>query len=219
VTLPFPHQTGRGQVFDNPLTGEHTVILTDPFTHPDRTMVGHLTARPGTRVAGPHIHPKAVERFHVVRGTVGFHIDGNEHLLGPGESAEVPAGVLHDWWQVGDQEARVVVDVTPGDRAAQAGLTMFGLARDGKVNRKGLPSLLQSAVTMHEFRDVVLMGSPPAWVQRLLSATLAPLGRMAGLRPWYPQYLHSDVLAEPAAEALALLDERDRLRWNTNGLP
>jgi quercetin dioxygenase-like cupin family protein len=190
VTLPFPHQTGRGQVFDNPLTGEHTVILTDPFTHPDRTMVGHLTAKPGTRVVGPHIHPKAVERFHVVRGTVGFHIDGNEHLLGPGEFAEVPAGVLHDWWQVGDQEARVIVDVTPGDRAAQAGLTMFGLARDGKVNRKGLPS-----------------------------TTLAPVGRMAGLRPWYPKYLHSDLLTEPTAEALALLDERGRLRWNEDGLP
>jgi hypothetical protein len=96
---------------------------------------------------------------------------------------------------------------------------MFGLARDGKVNRKGLPSLLQSAVTLHEFRDVVVMASPPPWVQRLLSAALAPVGRLAGLRPWYPQYLHSDVLAEPAAEALALLDERDRLRWNTNGLP
>jgi hypothetical protein len=42
---------------------------------------------------------------------------------------------------------------------------------------------------------------------------------MTGLRPWYLQYLHSDVLAEPTAEALALLDERGRLRWNADGLP
>jgi len=219
MSLPFPLPLGRGHVFDNPSTGEHTVILTDPFTHPDRTMVGELTARPGTRVAGPHIHPKAVERFHVRRGTVGFNIDGNELLLGPGESAEVPAGVVHDWWQVGDEEARVVVDVTPGDRATQVGLTMFGLARDGKANRRGMPSILQAAVTMHEFSDVALMASPPAWVQRLLYAALAPVGRVAGLRSWYPQYLHSDVLTEPEAEALALLDEQGRLRWNTDGNP
>lgn len=96
---------------------------------------------------------------------------------------------------------------------------MFGLARDGKANRRGMPSILQAAVTMHEFSDVALMASPPAWVQRLLYAALAPVGRVAGLHSWYPQYLHSDVLTEPEAEALALLDEQGRLRWNADGNP
>jgi uncharacterized cupin superfamily protein len=74
MSLPYPSPAGRGQVFDNPITGEHVVVLTDPYTNPDRALVSELTARPGARASGPHIHPASTERFHVVRGTVGFTI-------------------------------------------------------------------------------------------------------------------------------------------------
>jgi quercetin dioxygenase-like cupin family protein len=216
VSPSYPSPAGRGQVFDNPVTGEHVVVLTDPYTNPDRALVSNLFARPGARVSGPHIHPESTERFHVVRGTVAFTIGGTERLLGPGEYAEVPKGVVHDWWQVGDEEARVVVEVTPGDRFAEIARTMIGLARDGKVTRRGAPSLLQLAVIMQEYRDVFVMASPPPWVQRPLFAVLALVGRLMGLRASYPKYLESTDIEEPAAEALALLDEHGRLRWNAD---
>ena len=215
----YPSPAGRGQVFDNPVTGEHVVVLTDPYTNPDRALVSDLSARPGARVSGPHIHPESTERFHVVRGTVAFTIGGTERLLGPGEYAEVPNGVVHDWWQVGDEEARVVVEVTPGDRFAEIARTMVGLAHDGKVTRRGGPSLLQLAVIMREYHDVFVMASPPPWVQRLLFAALTPAGHLMGLRASYPKYLESADIVEPAAEALALLDEHGRLRWNTDARP
>src|SRR4051812_38358193 len=62
----------RGQTFTNPVTGERAVVLTDPETHPDRTLVAHLSVSPGGRVAAPHVHPGATERFHVLAGRVGF---------------------------------------------------------------------------------------------------------------------------------------------------
>jgi hypothetical protein len=34
-------------VFDDPITGEHVVGLTAPYTNPDRAQVSMLTARPG----------------------------------------------------------------------------------------------------------------------------------------------------------------------------
>lgn len=219
MTLPYPNPAGRGQVFDNPVTGEHVVVLTDPHTQPDGALVSDLTARPGARVSGPHIHPESTERFHLVRGTVGFTIGGTQRLLGPGEHAEVPVGVVHDWWQVGDEEARVVVEVTPGQRFAEIARTLIGLAHDGKVTRRGAPSMLQLAVIMQEYHDVFVMASPPPWVQRLLFAALAPVGHLMGLRSSYPKYLESADIEEPAAEALALLDEHGRLRWNTHVHP
>jgi len=219
VSPSYPSPAGRGQVFDNPVTGEHVVVLTDPYTNPDRALVSNLSARPGARVSGPHIHPESTERFHVVRGTVAFTIGGTERLLGPGEYAEVPNGVVHDWWHVGDEEARVVVEVTPGDRFAEIARTLVGLANDGKVTRRGGPSLLQLAVIMREYHDVFVMASPPPWVQRPLFAALAPAGRLMGLRASYPKYLESADIEEPAAEALALLDEHGRLRWNADARP
>jgi quercetin dioxygenase-like cupin family protein len=88
----------RGEVFENPTTGERVVILTDPNEHPDRVLVAHLFVLPGGRVAAEHFHPTLTERFQVIRGQVGFMIDGHERVLATGESARVPPGVRHDWW-------------------------------------------------------------------------------------------------------------------------
>jgi quercetin dioxygenase-like cupin family protein len=205
----------RGEVFENPTTGERVVILTDPNEHPDRVLVAHLFVLPGGRVAAEHFHPTLTERFQVIRGQVGFMIDGHERVLATGESARVPPGVRHDWWQVGAETAEVIVEVAPGDRFVEMVGTLFGLARDGKVNPKGLPSLLQLAVTANAYRDVMVITSPPPWLQRPLFFVLAQIGHTGGLKPCYQQYLTSDEVVEPAREALALLTEDGRLRPGT----
>ncbi|WP_369275869.1 cupin domain-containing protein [Streptomyces sp. R11] len=208
--------SGRGQVFHNPVTRERVVVLTDPVENPERALVGHLYVGAGGRVAAPHSHPESTERFHVLGGRVGFTIDGQEQVLGPGECAEVPPGVVHDWWQVGDEETQVLVEVTPGDRFSEVASTLFGLARDGKVNEHGLPDLLQSAVMLHAYRDAIVFSSPPPWLQRLLFGALAPVGRMLGRRPVYPDYLVSTDVVEPSATAMALLDSDGRLKWSSS---
>jgi mannose-6-phosphate isomerase-like protein (cupin superfamily) len=202
----------RGQVFTNPVTGERAVLLTDPETHPDRTLVAHLFVSPGGRVAAPHVHPMATERFHVLAGRVGFQVGGRHSELDAGQSCEVPPGTTHDWWQIGTEESQVLVEVTPGERFVRIIGTTFGLARDGRADARGLPHLLQAAVSLTAYRDTVVFASPPRLVQRLLFGGLAPLGRLLGKQPVYPEYLFSTDLAEPQPEALALLDQQGRLR-------
>jgi quercetin dioxygenase-like cupin family protein len=202
----------RGQVFDNPVTGERAVVLTDPADHPDRVLVSHLYVKPGGRVAAEHFHPTLTERFHILRGQVGFLIDGHERVLGPGESAEVPVGARHDWWQVGDEEAQAVVEVAPGDRFIEMVGTLFGLARDDKTNAKGLPGPLQLAVTASAYRDVMVITSPPPALQRAMFAVLSPLGRALGRRPCYPEYMTSDEVVEPDPAAATLVSDDGRLR-------
>jgi len=201
----------RGEVFENPATGERAVVLTHPEEHPDRVLVAHLFVAPGGRVAVKHRHPELTERFHVTHGKVGFLIGGEEHLLGPGESAEVPPGTLHDWWQVGEEEAEVVAEVSPGDRFIEMVGTFFGLARDGKVDGKGVPRPLQLAVAAKHYSDVMVVASPPPWAQKVVFGVLAPIGRLRGLQPSYERYLHSGVVVEPDPEALALLTPEGRL--------
>jgi mannose-6-phosphate isomerase-like protein (cupin superfamily) len=203
----------RGEVFENPATGEHVVVLSDPREQAEGVLVAQLTVRPGGRVVTAHLHPSIRERFHVVAGEVGFLIGDEERTLGAGAEAEVPAGVVHDWWQEGEAEALVVVEIDPGGRFREMVGTFYGLARDGKVDSKGLPKPLQLAVSASAYRDVMVVTSPPPWLQRLAFGVLAPLGRMRGLAPMYEEYLTSQVTVEPDPRALALLDERGRLRF------
>jgi hypothetical protein len=101
----------------------------------------------------------------------------------------VPPGTAHDWWNAGDEEAHVVVEIRPGRRFEEAIRNTFGLAQDGKTNARGMPNLLQVALIAREFEDVLYFTKPPRAVQKVLFAVLAPIARALGYRGSYPEYL------------------------------
>ena len=100
----------------------------------------------------------------------------------------MPAGAAHDWWNAGEGEARVVVEVRPGERFEQMALNLVGLAQDGRTDAKGMPGLLQAAIFVREFADVLYFTRPPLFVQRLLFGALAAVARILGYRGSYPKY-------------------------------
>ena len=86
------------------------------------------------------------------------------------------------------------MEITPGERFAHMIETLFGLARLGHTNAKGLPDPLQLALFAQEFSDVIEFRSPPRAVQSALFGALAPIARRRGYRGTYPQ-LSRTVLA------------------------
>ncbi len=100
----------------------------------------------------------------------------------------MPAGTAHDWWNAGDGEARVVVEVRPGERFEEMALNLVGLAQDGRTDAKGMPGLLQAAIFAREFGDVLHFTKPPLVVQRLLFGSLGAIARALGYRGSYPKY-------------------------------
>ncbi len=90
--------------------------------------------------------------------------------------------------------------------------SMLGMARDGKVNSKGLPDALQLAVMGHEYGDVIRFTKPPAIVQKLTIPPLAALGRRRGRKPMYPEYLEAGPTQAPDPAAIAQLTPDRRLR-------
>ncbi len=174
-------------VIENPVTGERGILRRAPDSH-SSTLVADLYARPGAAVVGEHVHPTSTETFTVVRGTLGIRIDGVESEAGAGSRVVVPAGTPHDWWNVGDDTAWVIVEVDPGGRFETMIRNLFGLAADGRTDRTGRPGILQAALIAREFDDTIRFTSPPRAVQRPLFAALAPLARLRGLRGRYPHY-------------------------------
>ena len=177
-----------GDVAENPVTGERVVVLVGTEDSGGELLVAELFVRPGGAVTGEHVHPSIDEWFTVLEGRVGFRLDGRESVAPLGERLHVPPGTAHDWWNAGEEEARVIVEVSPAARFEEAVSNTFGLARDGRTNAKGMPNLLQVALFAREFEDVLYFTSPPRPVQRFLFAVLAPLARLLGYRGSYPRY-------------------------------
>jgi Cupin domain len=160
-------------------------------------VTAELAALVGARVAGEHRHPGLTERFTVLEGELTMKLDGQTSILRKGESAVIEPDVWHDWWNASDSDARVRVEITPGERFTHMIETMFGLARLGHTNAKGMPYPLQLALTASEFSDVIVLRSPPPAVQRALFGALEPIARRRGYRATYPQ-LSRTVLAPRA---------------------
>ncbi len=183
-----------GEVWENPVTRERATIVELPYGNSAGRAVAELTAGVGARVVGEHRHPAIVERFTALEGELTVKRDGQTSILREGETAAIEPGVWHDWWNAGDRDARVRVEVTPGERFAHMIETLFGLARLGHTNAKGMPDPLQLALFAREFSDVVVLRSPPPAIQRAIFGALAPLAHRRGYRPTYPQ-LSRTVLA------------------------
>jgi mannose-6-phosphate isomerase-like protein (cupin superfamily) len=177
-----------GDSVENPVTGERGILIKGPWEGDDASLLVDLHVRPGGAVAGEHVHHDLDERFTVKAGRIGFRLDGEESVAGPGESVEIPRGSWHDWWNAGDDEAVAEVYVSDGSRFMAMIENLFGLARDGHVNEKGLPDPLQLTMFATEFRDVLVFKRPPAIAQKLLFGVLRPIAVARGYRGTYPQY-------------------------------
>lgn len=186
-----------GEVWENPVTGERAAILELPWDNPARRVTGELTALVGARVMGEHRHPALTEQFTVLEGELTVRLNGRTSILRQGEMAVVEPDVWHDWWNAGERDARVRVEVTPGERFVHMIETFFGLARLGHTGRKGMPSPLQLAVSAQEFSDIMVFRSPPLAVQRAIFGVLSPIARWRGYRGTYPQL--SRVVLAPRA--------------------
>jgi len=178
-----------GDVIENPVTGERVVVRVGTEETGGELLVVEGFIKPGGAVTGEHVHQAIEEWFTVVRGRVGFRIDGRESIAEPGQRLHVPAGTAHDWWNAGEEEAQVIAEIRPGARFEEMAINLFSLAQDGKTNQKGMPNLLQAAIFAREFSDVLYFTKPPLLVQRLLFGGLAAIARLLGYRGSYPEYL------------------------------
>ena len=174
-----------GQTLTNPVTGETLVFRTTAADSNGERVVVETLVEPSGAVAAAHVHPAQDELFEVLGGEVEFRLGKQTVVAKPGDRVLVPAGMPHRFRNVGEETAHFVCEITPALEFEQLIETMFSLAVEGKVNRRGLPNPLRLAViARHHFGDVRLP-FPPAWIQRLGLALGAPLGRLIGYRPTY----------------------------------
>jgi mannose-6-phosphate isomerase-like protein (cupin superfamily) len=179
----------RGDIFDNPVTGERaTILLGTRETRGDRLVV-ELELRGTGFGSSLHLHPSIHERWNVVSGRVGMIVRDAISIADPGNVIEIAPGVPHRFWNAGICEAKLTIDIRPAKRFEAFTRNMIGLAQDGKTDAMGMPNLLQLATIASEFDDVIRFLSPPRFVQRLLFPILAPVAALRGYRGSYSEYV------------------------------
>jgi len=188
--LPIP--TGKdstlintGDMVVNPVTGERLIFRQTAADTAGQLVEVEAIITPTGAVAGAHAHPYQDERFEVLEGLVGFRLGRKKLIAEPGDVVHVPAGTVHRFWNAGDIDARFSCHITPALQFEALIETMFGLAADGKTNKKGLPNPIRLAVIAHAHRDGLRAPYVPSALQRVGLAIGATAGRALGYTAQY----------------------------------
>jgi quercetin dioxygenase-like cupin family protein len=130
-----------------------------------------------------HFHPAQDEHFEVAAGKVRVRAGDEDRTLGTGDTIDIPRETVHQMWNPGPDEARVVWRTRPAGRTEEWFAAIDRLHREGKVGRNGMPGPLAFAALLTEYSDVFRLAAGPEPIVRGALAALAPLGRMRGYGP------------------------------------
>lgn len=164
----------------NPVTGERLTFLETSRQTDGEYCLIEATVRPKGFVAAKHVHPYQSERFEVLSGTLTMTVGRKKVDLRPGESYAVEPGASHKFANEGETDVRFTCEVRPALSFEELIETMYGLAADGKTNKKGMPNPLRLAVIARHHFDHVRLPVVPHAMQKLALSMGAPLGRLVG---------------------------------------
>ncbi len=188
----FEHAEGAvraGDTIDNAVSGERlTFLATSRDTGGAYTRV-RFTLPPRGAGTPAHLHTTLSERFEVVSGRLCVALGGGEPplVLAPGESAFVAPYTVHRFWNGTDEETVFEAEVRPPGGFEDFMRSSFGLARDGRTSRSGIPRDPLELGLLMQPADVYLPGLPLR-AQTAVFGTLASAARVLGYETSFRRY-------------------------------
>ena len=161
----------------NPVQQDAATLLESAEETGGERSVFEIELSPGGRNM-PHRHLTYAEHFHVLEGTLTIELENETLRLEPGETAVAEAGALHNFHNETDEQVRYLVELRPGHRGFERALQVgYGLARDGRARRDGVPKNVLHMALLGEWAEI-RVGGP----LRVLSPFLGLLAGIAKRR-------------------------------------
>jgi quercetin dioxygenase-like cupin family protein len=179
----------KNKVITNPVTGQTIKFLQTAKDTNGALLELESSFAPHSKEPLPHFHPFQHEIFTVLEGCISVRINSHLKIYHKGDEINMPPGTVHSMWNDSNIPASVNWKVMPALRTEEFFETAMGLAADGKVNRKGMPSIFQTALLVKRFRNEFRLAKPPAIIQKIVFNTLSPIAILAGYKAVYPQYV------------------------------
>jgi len=136
-----------------------------------------------------HYHPNQDEEFTVLAGALTVRMNGQIRILHKGEVFLVARNTSHAMWNDSADKTIVNWKVKPALDSECFFETIYGLADDGKANKKGIPSLLQMSLTANRFSSVFRLSKPGLMIQKIVFGILTPIALLRGNKAVYKKYI------------------------------
>jgi quercetin dioxygenase-like cupin family protein len=136
-----------------------------------------------------HYHPHQDEDFTVLEGELIIKMKDQTLVLKQGDSLHIGRGISHAMWNGTNEKTVVHWQVRPAMNSEHLFETAAGLAKDGKMNKKGMPSILQVALMANKYSKVFRLSKPAFVVQKIFFTVLSPFAFLVGLQADYEEYL------------------------------
>lgn len=131
----------------------------------------------GTSSPPLHVHLDSRETIVVHAGSLGLQVGREKFEVPAGKTAAVPPGVLHTWWNAGDELLQLSGRTVPAgdlDRFIQALWAVLNASTSGR------PSIFYLAHVLWRHRRTQAVALPPKAVQRMVFPLILLLGTALG---------------------------------------
>jgi mannose-6-phosphate isomerase-like protein (cupin superfamily) len=131
------------------------------------------------RMDGPpsHVHFQQREEGRVRAGSLGVQVGSEKFVVPVGGTAAFPAGVVHTWWNAGDDPVELSGHAVPAadlDRYLQAVFAVLNASASGR------PSLFYIAHIALRHRHTQGFMTPPLAIQRIVFPLVLLVGYLLG---------------------------------------
>jgi len=179
----------KNKLIRNPITGQDIRFLQTAKDTDGKLLEMEATYNAMSKEPIPHYHPHQEEFMKILSGEVSIRMDGKVRVLKEGDAVHIPKNKVHSMWNATGEKATMLWKVVPAMDTEYLLETATGLARDGRTNDKGMPNILQTALTISRFDNVFRLANPPYIVQRIIFFLLTPIAWLSCYRPVYKKYL------------------------------
>ena len=125
----------------------------------------------------PHAHFHQREEGVVKAGTLGARLGKQTIRVSAGGTAVFPPGVVHSWWNAGDDLLELTGRAIPAadlDRYLQALFAVLNASSSGR------PSIFYLAHVLWRHRHTQAVALPPRSIQRIVFPLILLVGRLLG---------------------------------------
>jgi len=178
------------KVIHNPITGQQIKFIKTSRDTNGSMLEMESTFSKFSNEPPPHYHPHQEEEFKIIKGSISVRINGEVKILHQGDRLYIPRNTVHSMWNHSNDTSIVNWRVSPALNTEYLLETVMGLASIGKVNKSGMPSILQMALVANKYGKEYRLARPSFAIQKALFTILTPLAYFVGYRSSYKCFIN-----------------------------
>lgn len=162
--------------FSNPIIKDEIEILYDT----KEKLIFRTSLESGGGQAKLHYHTKITEKFRGIEGELTVIINGEKKILKPNRETIIKPYDTHQFLNVSSRKVVFEVEITPGHNISKGLQIFYGLAKDGKVFKNGLPKNIFHTAIGLKMLDAYITNVPVLF-QKFGVSLLAKIAGVIGL--------------------------------------